>query len=230
MQDVRLRVLGIKFRGNSVIQVPIDTVVDVVNTGRDSTKELQDVRDDVTEMPAFEEFPSISRLKRGCVITEKIDGTNAQIYVGEDGLVLAGSRNRWITAEADNYGFAQWVKQNEEEIRKLGPGRHYGEWWGLGIQRRYSVSDKRFSLFNASRWTPETLPKCCYVTPVLYDGEFSTKVVDDQLERLRTEGSVASPGFMNPEGVVIYLPASRHLYKVTLKGDGHKGLKAKEPQ
>lgn len=177
-------------------------------------------------LPPFEEFQSIPRLKRGCVISEKLDGTNAQVYVGEDGRVLAGSRNTWLTLEADNYGFAQWVNDHEDELRTgLGPGRHYGEWWGLGIQRRYSVPEKRFSLFNAARWTPETLPKCCHIVPVLYNGDFSTAAIDEQLERLRTEGSAASPGFMNPEGVVIYLPASRHLYKVTLKGDGHKGVK-----
>lgn len=63
---------------------------------------------------AFEAFPKIPRLKRGCVITEKIDGTNACVYVGEDGLVLAGSRSRWVTPEADNFGFAAWVRDHEE--------------------------------------------------------------------------------------------------------------------
>ena len=33
----------------------------------------------------FEKFPEMARLKRQCVITEKLDGTNAQIVFSEDG-------------------------------------------------------------------------------------------------------------------------------------------------
>lgn len=172
----------------------------------------------------FEAFPSISRLTRSCVISEKIDGTNAQVYVGKDGLVLAGSRNRWITPEADNMGFARWVKDHEGELRTgLGVGRHYGEWWGADIQRRYGMTEKRFSLFNAGRWSSER-PACCHIVPVLFAGIFTSTVVDECLARLETEGSQAAPGFMDPEGVVVYVAASRTLFKKTLKGDGHKGV------
>ena len=34
----------------------------------------------------------------------------------------------------------------------LVPGRHFGEWWGSGIQRGYGLDEKTFSLFNAYRW------------------------------------------------------------------------------
>ncbi len=169
----------------------------------------------------FESFQSIPRLKRNCVISEKIDGTNAQVFIADDGTGLAGSRTRWITPEADNFGFAAWVKEHEDELRALGPGRHYGEWWGAGIQRRYGIAEKRFSLFNSGRWSSER-PACCHVVPVLYAGVFSSTVVDEVLAKLAAEGSVAAPGFMKPEGVVVYVPAAKHLYKVTLDGDGHK--------
>jgi len=173
--------------------------------------------------PVFEEFPSIPRLKRGCIITEKIDGTNAQIHVLPDGRVFAASRSRYITPEDDNFGFARWVAEHEAELRDgLGEGRHFGEWWGAGIQRRYGLTEKRFSLFNSHRWV-EVRPSCCHVVPVLRNYEFSTGLVDDVLAELQASGSVAAPGFMEPEGIVIYLPASRQLYKVTLGGDGHKG-------
>lgn len=173
----------------------------------------------------FEAFQSIGRLSRNCVVTEKIDGTNAQVYVGEDGIVLAGSRNRWVTPEADNMGFARWVAEHEDELRTgLGPGRHYGEWWGSGIQRRYGLSEKRFSLFNAGRWSsPDVRPVCCHVVPVLYGGVFSTPAVEEVLAKLAAEGSRAAPGFMDPEGIVVYVPATKTLFKKTLKGDEHKG-------
>ena len=84
----------------------------------------------------FEKFPSIKRLKRDCVISEKIDGTNAQIYFDDQGNILCGSRKRQITPEDDNAGFATWAYTHREILFGiLGEGRHYGEWWGQGIQR-----------------------------------------------------------------------------------------------
>lgn len=186
--------------------------------------------------PEFIPFPSIARLSRSFVVTEKIDGTNAQVYIGEDGVVLAGSRSRWITPEADNFGFARWVKDHEEELRTgLGPGSHFGEWYGSGIQRRYGLAEKRFALFNTARWGDEpdrdtakypnpTRPACCHVVPVLAGGPgFSTALVEDALESLRRHGSFAVDGFMNPEGVVVWHEAARVLFKKTLDGDAHKG-------
>ena len=173
-----------------------------------------------TEFQAFDKIP---RLRRDCVITEKLDGTNAQICIPEDdGPMLVGSRNRWITPDNDNYNFARWAFENESELRKLGPGRHFGEWWGSGIQRRYGLDEKRFSLFNVGRWETTPLPSCVSLVPVLYRGSFSDEAVEQALARLRTGGSAAAPGFMNPEGVVVFMAASRALYKVTLGNDGHK--------
>jgi hypothetical protein len=102
--------------------------------------------------PDFKGFGKIARLSRNMIITEKLDGTNAQVYIDQWGEIRAGSRNRWIKVGDDNYGFAAWVEANKEELRKLGPGRHFGEWWGNGIQRGYGLpkGDKRFSLFNVS--------------------------------------------------------------------------------
>lgn len=182
----------------------------------------------MSELPAFKAFESIPRLKRTCLITEKIDGTNAQVWISDDGMtVAAGSRNRWITPDDDNFGFARWVADNAEQLKLLGPGHHYGEWWGAGIQRRYGLSEKRFSLFNTKRWTAPgvVLPACVGLVPVLYEGDFSTAVVDNVMSELDAKGSAASPGFMNPEGVVIYLPQARSLFKVTLGDDGHKTAK-----
>src|SRR3990167_1858406 len=85
----------------------------------------------------FKEFPKIARLSREAIVTEKIDGTNASVFIGEDGMFLTGSRSGWITPEKDNYGFSRWAHVHKDELLKLGPGMHYGEWWGQGIQRKY---------------------------------------------------------------------------------------------
>jgi hypothetical protein len=195
----------------------------------------------LVEVKKFEEWPKIARLSRNCVITEKIDGTNASIYIPEipgeagDRPFLVGSRTRWITPENDNYGFARWAYDHADELLQLGPGHHFGEWWGSGCQRGYGLpkGEKRFSLFNGARWSddrdrikfPIDRPACCYVVPTLYSGVFTTTAVEIEIERLRSEGSKAAPGFMNPEGVVVYHEAARAMFKKTLEKDSEpKGL------
>ena len=170
------------------------------------------------DFPTFEAFPKLARLSRKIYVTEKIDGTNAQVFVDENGRVFAGSRNRWITPENDNYGFAKWVAANAAQLSELGEGRHFGEWWGSGIQRRYAMSEKRFSLFNFGRWEQER-PACCDVVPCLYQGPFSQAAIDACIDQLRESGSVAAQGFMDPEGVVIYHSASKTSMKKTVKND-----------
>jgi hypothetical protein len=168
----------------------------------------------------FVEFQKIARLSRECTVTEKIDGTNGCIAIGDGGEFYVGSRQRWITVEADNFGFARWAHENMDELLKLGPGRHWGEWWGAGIQRRYGLTEKRFSLFNVHRWGDAAVrPACCHVVPVLYSGPFTTFYATDALRRLEQYGSAAAPGFMEPEGIVIYHSAANALFKKTIKGD-----------
>jgi hypothetical protein len=147
-----------------------------------------------------------------------------------DGFTIrAGSRTRWITPDDDNYGFARWVKENASELVKLGEGHHFGEWWGSGIQRGYNLprGEKRYSLFNAGRWRVNSFdekgfecpPKCCSVVPVLYTGIFDTNMIQDTMNDLIENGSYASPGFMNPEGIVIYHIAGNLGFKKTIKND-----------
>lgn len=172
-------------------------------------------------------FPKIPRWYRDIVITEKIDGTNAQVFIGTDGEFSVGSRNRWISCDDDNYGFAKWAESNRNELLKLGPGTHYGEWWGSGIQRGYGLKEKRFSLFNTKRWLDNpNLPSCCSVVPVLYQGINHYYAVQDALKCLHLFGSAAAKGYDKPEGVIIYHTASNHCYKVTLEDDEKpKGVK-----
>ena len=169
-------------------------------------------------MNEFAEFPKMARLSRRVIITEKLDGTNAQVFIGEDGEMKFGSRSRWITPEDDNHGFAKWGTDHAEELRTLGPGRHFGEWWGQGIQRKYDLNEKHFSLFNTERWGV-VRPACCHVVPVLFDGIWSGKEPDLLIETLRIMGSIAAPGFMKPEGIVVFHTAMNAGFKKTLEKD-----------
>jgi len=176
----------------------------------------------------FQGFPKIARFSREIIITEKLDGTNAQIYIEPDPLLdsfvlRVGSRSRWLTLDDDNFGFAAWTFEHRDElIRGLGPGRHFGEWWGKGIQRGYGLKERRFSLFNASRWTEETMPVCCHVVPMIYRGPPTDLAIMSALSVLEAGGSRAAPGFMRPEGVIIYHTAANVLFKKTLEDDNAK--------
>lgn len=185
------------------------------------------------EIP-FIEFPKIHRWNREIVITEKIDGTNACVHIDDSGQhAYAACRTRWVTPSDDNFGFARWVAEHHDELLALGPGMHFGEWWGAGIQRRYGLTgdDKRFSLFSVGRWSAGAMekfgaerPACCGVVPVLARGALLDINLPGVLEDLRVGGSMVAPGFMQPEGIVVFHEPSRHLYKYTLdKNDGHKG-------
>lgn len=197
----------------------------------------------------FLEFPKMARLARECIVTEKIDGTNAQICIGEDGSFRAGSRSRWLSPEVgDNHGFLRWAMTHKDDLMQLGPGRHFGEWWGSGIQRGYGLTqgEKRFSLFNVMRWclageTPqriptadpriekyqEPLPACCALVPVLWRGRFDRCPFDEILDALCCQGSKAAPGFMRPEGIVVFHIAGHVGFKKTLeKDDEPKGARA----
>lgn len=197
-------------------------------------------------MSDFPSFGKIPRFNRDIVVTEKIDGTNGLIAIcdgdnceglpcdenGEyhpkfelsdswrDPCLYAGSRNRWLTLENDNYGFAAWVKENNKELLKLGPGRHYGEWYGKGIARNYGLQDRRFMLFNTARWSdPELRPSVCEVSTVLYEGNLQNWWPESTLAALGAYGSRHVPGFMNPEGVIIFHKSANQLFKVTLQND-----------
>lgn len=212
-------------------------------------------------MSTFSAWPKIPRWNREVVITEKIDGTNAAIiieqpsppegvahdpallwhdrkYDQEAGVyryttVHAQSRSRLIYPGADNFGFAGWVQENAVAlVNLLGPGRHFGEWYGKGIQRNYGLDHKRFALFNTHRWSNEDtlgsgLP--IDVVPVLqvvpspgelfpaYESE--PTLIDMAVENLRRHGSALVPGFKKPEGVVLWHTAARQSFKILLEGD-----------
>jgi hypothetical protein len=172
----------------------------------------------------FKPFPKIARWSREVIITEKIDGTNACVVISDDGKeIRAQSRTRFIQPGNDNFGFALWVEQNKEALLALGPGHHFGEWWGVGIQRGYGLHERRFSLFNVTRWQGQA-PAPCHVVPVLKVSDMDSFAWMEAMTILKDRGSIAAPGFMNPEGIVIYHTHSNTLFKKTFdKDDAGKG-------
>lgn len=178
-------------------------------------------------------------------VTEKIDGTNCAIHIHlkeevergiidgsltdvsvshvYDWAVYAQSRNRLLSEDNDNHGFARWVAQNAESLFiELGQGLHFGEWAGKGINRGYDAEDKSFFLFNTEKWDERNLTTPgLRVVPTMATGMFSEFAVLRCIEELE-DGSDAYPGYMNPEGLCVYHHSSNKVFKYTLNGDGHK--------
>lgn len=179
----------------------------------------------------FESYPKMPRMKGALMtITEKIDGTNAQILIADGEVQLVGSRKREIFPDVarvvnvdgvtvtskqtlDNYGFARWVLDNEAGLVEfLGDGRHYGEWAGLGIQKNpLGLPEKMFFLFNTHRNPPEKFEAIGHhvpqlrAVPVLLAGTFSMGEINLTLSGLLQFGSQVDDATtpQNPEGVVI---------------------------
>lgn len=61
----------------------------------------------------------------------KLDGTNAQVWLNEDGTIGAGSRNRTLSIHSDNAGFMNWAI-TQDKLHWLLAGfpelTLYGEW------------------------------------------------------------------------------------------------------
>lgn len=185
----------------------------------------------------FISFPKISRYNRKVIVSEKIDGTCSQVYIWEPspeeleqpipnayldtqqttGKILAmkaGSKERWLSQEDDNYGFCRWAFNKGQFLIQLGPGRHFGEWWGSKIQRKYGLTneDRRWSLFNVQRWCmpnaepkqismadpriikfQDRLPICSGIglVPILWEGMFEDLNVKQIMDSLWLSGSRA---------------------------------------
>lgn len=103
----------------------------------------------------------------------KLHGTNAGVqYDRQTGEIRAAGRNRLLSIESDNYGFAFYVESQKEAFRDLFTeiilDEHnedvlnqfgldsiitiHGEWAGKGVQSRVAISEieKRFYIFAIS--------------------------------------------------------------------------------
>lgn len=211
----------------------------------------------------FKAWPKTPRLANELMhITEKIDGSNACIVIlpfdpaydvfeasqnftlvtvaGEDYKVAAQSKGRYLFDEKgkDNFNFARWVQENIIElVRTLGYGRHYGEWWGSGIQRGYGLvnGERRFSLFDTRRWGHQSEGYESIVNskvinidvvPELYHGAVDLAQINEILRILDMDGSQVVESYQKAEGVIVNFALSRVSYKAFIDDDGRpKSLK-----
>lgn len=176
--------------------------------------------------PEFVTWPKIKRLqgeRSSLEITQKMDGTNAQLLIEPDGAlgvtIHVGSRSRWLSETQENHGFYKWVQEYKEELASsLGFGRFYGEFCGPGIQTGEGLKERQLFIFNAQR-TDKTPPKfsfdCVQWVPLLYSGPFNWEAVENALSLLQNKGSIVN-GFGNPEGIIIKINGS-HIFKLYVR-------------
>lgn len=169
----------------------------------------------------FVEYGKTPRLFRDIVITEKIDGSNCVIGIdAEDGIVRAGSRTKWLD-DADHFEFRKWCHENRDSlIEDLGTGLHRGEWFGMGMQRKYGMDHREFALFNTGKWKDvEFKTKNLRTVPILYEGVWDHFAIQRALDELIYHGSLAAPGFMRPEGICIFHTQANIVFKVLVEND-----------
>jgi RNA ligase len=180
----------------------------------------------------FSKIPTLDDAKMA--ITQKIHGSNAQIYIYEnshDGQlhVACGNRSKYITPENDNHGFAKFVYANKDEFAaKLGRGRHFGEWAGKRINTGEGLEDKRFFLFNWRKWAGKELPDKVSTVPLLYHGIVDSSAIENTFKSLREHGSFICPGYMKPEGIVIDIGG--HLFKKVFNAEEVQWSTSKQPK
>jgi hypothetical protein len=71
----------------------------------------------------------------------KLHGTNAAIGMTKDGELFYQSRNRIITPQDDNAGFAQAMSQVPWQKALMRGSMIFGEWAGKGVQRKVAISE-----------------------------------------------------------------------------------------
>lgn len=136
------------------------------------------------------------------------------------------------------------MQDNKEElVDLLGEGYHYGEWWGQGIQRRYDMDRKVFSLFNVNRWgelcNHDPDESICDVVPfkifelqellptwnksnqfmTYNDNAFFDDIIDEaSLYFLKKSRAAEKYGknFTNPEGFMIFHDRLNSYFKVPI--------------
>jgi len=176
--------------------------------------------DFVANGSSFQKWPKIKRVhKVDMVITQKMNGTNGQILFEDNGDFMIGSRNQWLSMHQDNFGFYHWAHAHITELFDIfGPGRHYGEWCGPGIQNGEGLKERVFFSFNPFLEKPHTVEWMnVEPVPLLRHGRWGPNEMDIALAHLDIFGSAVSRRYyilgqnclVEPEGIVVNIDGKR---------------------
>ncbi|TVY09848.1 RNA ligase family protein [Paenibacillus cremeus] len=89
-----------------------------------------------------------------CLVFPKLDGTNASVWLDDEGNVKAGSRNRELSLDKDNAGFYAYILTNkniEAYLKKHPTHRLYGEFLVPHTIKTYREDAwRRFYIFDVT--------------------------------------------------------------------------------
>lgn len=133
-----------------------------------------------------DKFAEAFKVGEHITITEKIDGANASIAVGEDGKLIAFSRRNELTPESNLQGFYEYVQSLDPTMISCVLGTRYiffGEWLVKHTIKYPQEKMKQFYVFDV--WDTEIeqyipweqtkqMAEFCglKMVPVFYDGPF----------------------------------------------------------
>lgn len=133
-----------------------------------------------------DKFAEAFKVGEHITITEKIDGANASIAVGEDGKLIAFSRRNELTPESTLQGFYEYVQSLDPTMISCVLGSRYiffGEWLVKHTIKYPQEKMKQFYVFDV--WDTEIeqyipweqtkqMAEFCglKMVPVFYDGPF----------------------------------------------------------
>lgn len=159
-----------------------------------------------------EKFATAFTAGEHITITEKIDGANASIAVGEDGKLIAFSRRNQLTPESTLQGFYEFVQSLDSSIISCVLGTRYiffGEWLVKHSIKYPENKMKQFYVFDV--WDTEIeqylpweqtkqMAEFCglNLVPLFYDGPFTTW---DEVTKF--VGKTEMGGEPTGEGIVI---------------------------
>lgn len=153
-------------------------------------------------------------LKGKCSIQPKIDGTNGVVWLGDDGIIHAGSRNRDLSLDNDNADFYNSIIKDETIAKYLKdhPDHYlYGEWLVPHTIKYYDPSAwKHFYVFDVYTVEKGYLPYDIYSKELTsYDIRFIPEIAcitDPTMEDLTKylkETKYLIPEDKMSEGIII---------------------------
>ena len=179
-----------------------------------------------------------------CYIFSKLDGTNASVFI-EDGEVCAGSRNRKLSDEQDNFDFYKHVKANEYLYRgaietiaiehdvDIEDVTLYGEWLVPHTIHGYRKEAwRKFYLFDvlvAGEYIPYEQYKALPLTVIPPIAIILNPTTAELKELLDKANFMVEDGFgegvvikrydyVNPYGRTVWAKVVRHDFKSVAKG------------
>lgn len=159
-----------------------------------------------------------------CYVFPKIDGTNASVWLGDDGQIKAGSRTRELSRESDNAGFYTYVQTSEKLLgffSKYPVVRLYGEWLVPHSLKTYEDSAwRKFYIFDTCREDGILIPYDEYLPMIQEFGLdyipalkiFTNASVDDFRAYLEVNKFLIQENQGIGEGIIIKNYAYRNKY------------------